>query len=70
MHHIDNDGYCAVVYAALYGHLHVVTWLLQLDWTLAVMNGLSRTVVAQQALVMTASKGHTLVKQTFYTCCR
>lgn len=61
LHHVDGNGYNAVIYAALHGHLQVVTLLLQCDWSSSLLHGLCRTKAAQQALVMAASKGHTLV---------
>ncbi|GAB6031968.1 hypothetical protein CHUAL_010349 [Chamberlinius hualienensis] len=61
LHHTDVEGRCALAHASLNGHLQSVMFLLQCDWSVGLIAGLSRTTAAQQALIVAASKGHTVV---------
>ena len=68
--HLDKNGQCALVHAALRGHLEVVKYLIQCDWGLGGQQQLqqqqqpaafSKSHAVQQALVAAASMGYTEV---------
>ena len=58
MAHVDKANKCAVVHAAEHGHLPVVNFLLNCEWSARESTQLTRKVVAQQALVAAAGAGH------------
>lgn len=61
--HLDKNGQCALVHAALRGHLEVVKFLIQCDWTMAgqLQGVFKKSQAIQQALIAAASMGYTEV---------
>ncbi|KAI2584437.1 TANC2 isoform 5, partial [Pan troglodytes] len=59
--HLDKNGQCALVHAALRGHLEVVKFLIQCDWTMAGQQQgvFKKSHAIQQALIAAASMGYT-----------
>lgn len=64
--HLDKNGQCALVHAALRGHLEVVKFLIQCDWTMAGQQQgvFKKSHAIQQALIAAASMGYTEVSLT------
>lgn len=62
--HLDKNGQCALVHAALRGHMEVVKFLIQCDWTMGGQQQgvFSKSHAVQQALVAAASMGFTEVR--------
>lgn len=62
--HLDKNGQCALVHAALRGHLEVVKFLIQCDWTMAGQQQgvFKKSHAIQQALIAAASMGYTEVR--------
>lgn len=58
---MDKSGQCAVVHAALRGHVEILQYLLELDW---VSDSSLRSRVLHQAFIAASSMGHIQVKQT------
>ncbi|KAJ8345475.1 hypothetical protein SKAU_G00296680 [Synaphobranchus kaupii] len=58
--HLDKNGQCALVHAALRGQLEVVKFLIQCDWTMGGQQPgvFSKSHAVQQALVAAASMGY------------
>lgn len=65
MDHLDKNGQCALVHAALRGHLEVVKFLIQCDWTMAGQQQgvFKKSHAIQQALIAAASMGYTEVRE-------
>lgn len=63
---MDKNGQCALVHAALRGHLEVVKFLIQCDWTMAGQQQgvFKKSHAIQQALIAAASMGYTEVSLT------
>lgn len=61
---LDKNGQCALVHAALRGHLEVVKYLIQCDWTVAGQQSgiLKKSQAIQQALIAAASMGYSEVR--------
>lgn len=66
--HLDRNGQCPLVHAALRGHMEVVKFLIQCDWSQQPSPPgqqqaarLSKSQAVQQALVAAATMGHTEV---------
>lgn len=61
---MDKNGQCALVHAALRGHLEVVKFLIQCDWTMAGQQQgvFKKSQAIQQALIAAASMGYTEVR--------
>lgn len=61
--HLDKNGQCALVHAALRGHLEVVKFLIQCDWSMAGQQQgvFKKSHAIQQALIAAASMGYTEV---------
>lgn len=61
---MDKNGQCALVHAALRGHLEVVKFLIQCDWTMAGQQQgvFKKSHAIQQALIAAASMGYTEVR--------
>uniref|UniRef100_A0AAR2K537 Tetratricopeptide repeat, ankyrin repeat and coiled-coil containing 2a n=1 Tax=Pygocentrus nattereri TaxID=42514 RepID=A0AAR2K537_PYGNA len=61
--HVDRNGQCALVQAALRGHLEVVKYLVQCDWSSDEQESstFSKSHAVQQALIAAASMGYTEV---------
>lgn len=64
--HLDNNGQCAVVHAALRGQMDVVKFLIQWDWAMGQpqqqqQGAFSKSHAIQQALIAAASMGYTEV---------
>lgn len=62
--HLDNNGQCAVVHAALRGQMDVVKFLIQWDWAMGQpqqQGAFSKSHAVQQALIAAASMGYTEV---------
>ncbi|KAJ7427153.1 Protein TANC2 [Willisornis vidua] len=59
--HLDKNGQCALVHAALRGHLEVVKFLIQCDWSMAGQQQgvFKKSHAIQQALIAAASMGYT-----------
>uniref|UniRef100_A0A674DF79 Tetratricopeptide repeat, ankyrin repeat and coiled-coil containing 2 n=1 Tax=Salmo trutta TaxID=8032 RepID=A0A674DF79_SALTR len=60
--HLDNNGQCAVVHAALRGQMDVVKFLIQWDWAMGQpqqQGAFSKSHAVQQALIAAASMGYT-----------
>ncbi|KAJ7992572.1 hypothetical protein DPEC_G00280080 [Dallia pectoralis] len=59
--HLDKNSQCALVHAALRGHLEVVKFLVQSDWNPDDQNqgAFSKSHAVQQALIAAASMGYT-----------
>lgn len=64
--HLDKNGQCALVHAALRGHLEVVKFLIQCDWSMAGQQQgvFKKSHAIQQALIAAASMGYTEVGAT------
>lgn len=62
--HLDKNGQCALVHAALRGHLEVVKFLIQCDWSMAGQQQgvFKKSHAIQQALIAAASMGYTEVR--------
>lgn len=62
---MDKNGQCALVHAALRGHLEVVKFLIQCDWTMAGQQQgvFKKSHAIQQALIAAASMGYTEVRK-------
>lgn len=62
---MDKNGQCALVHAALRGHLEVVKFLIQCDWTMASQQQgvFKKSQAIQQALIAAASMGYTEVRK-------
>uniref|UniRef100_A0A8C1QC39 Tetratricopeptide repeat, ankyrin repeat and coiled-coil containing 2 n=1 Tax=Cyprinus carpio TaxID=7962 RepID=A0A8C1QC39_CYPCA len=56
--HLDKLGQCALVHAALRGHLEVMKFLIQSDWGPS-PSDFSKSVAVQQAFTAAASMGYT-----------
>lgn len=74
MDHLDKNGQCALVHAALRGHMEVVKFLIQCDWNMGSQQlqqspqtqqqaAFTKSQAVQQALVAAASMGYTEVRQ-------
>lgn len=73
MDHLDKNGQCALVHAALRGHMEVVKFLIQCDWGMAPQQqspqqtqqqaAFTKSHAVQQALIAAASMGYTEVQQ-------
>lgn len=72
MDHLDKNGQCALVHAALRGHMEVVKFLIQCDWGMGPQQQSPQTQqqapftkshAVQQALIAAASMGYTEVQQ-------
>lgn len=70
--HLDKNGQCALVHAALRGHMEVVKFLIQCDWGMGQQQqspqnqqqaALTKSHAVQQALIAAASMGYTEVQQ-------
>jgi len=65
--HVDNNGQCPAVHAAMHGHLAALEYLLQCDWS-SYDGQLTKVEAMQQALVAASSMGQSevsiLCKQT------
>lgn len=67
---LDKNGQCALVHAALRGHMEVVKFLIQCDWGLAPQQSpqtqqqvsFTKSHGVQQALIAAASMGYTEVR--------
>lgn len=59
--HVDNNGQCPAVHAAMHGHLNALEYLLQCDW-LSYDGQLTKVEAMQQALVAAAALGHRNVR--------
>lgn len=57
----DNSGQCSLVHAAVNGQLDAVSVLLQFDWKSYRDRQPERNEALQQALVASASQGHSKV---------
>lgn len=76
MDHLDKNRQCALVHAALRGHMEVVKFLIQCDWGMGQQQqqqqspqsqqqaALTKGHAVQQALIAAASMGYTEVQQT------
>lgn len=70
---MDKNGQCALVHAALRGHMEVVKYLIQCDWSMGPHQQQSpqtqqqapftKSHAVQQALIAAASMGYTEVWQ-------
>ena len=68
--HLDKNGQCALVHAALRGHMDVVKFLIQCDWGQGSQQlsqspqqaVFTKTHAVQQALIAAASMGYTEVR--------
>lgn len=69
--HLDKNGQCALVHAALRGHMEVVKYLIQCDWSMGPQqqspqtqqqSTFSKSHAVQQALIAAASMGYTEVR--------
>lgn len=62
--HLDKNGQCALVHAALRGHLEVVKFLIQCNWTMGGQQQLvfNKSHAVQQALIAAANMGYTEVR--------
>lgn len=78
MDHLDKNGQCALVHAALRGHMDVVKFLIQCDWSMGQQQQqqqqqqspqtqqqatFTKSHAVQQALIAAASMGYTEVQQ-------
>lgn len=74
MDHLDKNRQCALVHAALRGHMEVVKFLIQCDWGIGQQHqqspqsqqqqaALTKSHAVQQALIAAASMGYTEVQQ-------
>lgn len=72
MDHLDKNRQCALVHAALRGHMEVVKFLIQCDWGIGQQQqsphsqqqaALTKSHAVQQALIAAASMGYTEVQQ-------
>lgn len=72
MDHLDKNGQCALVHAALRGHMEVVKYLIQCDWSMGSQqqspqtqqqSTFTKSHAVQQALIAAASMGYTEVQQ-------
>lgn len=73
MDHLDKNSQCALVHAALRGHMEVVKFLIQCDWGMGPQQQQSpqtqqqatftKNHAVQQALIAAASMGYTEVQQ-------
>lgn len=70
--HLDKNRQCALVHAALRGHMEVVKFLIQCDWAVRQQQqspqgqqqaALTKSQAVQQALIAAASMGYTEVQQ-------
>lgn len=70
--HLDKNGQCALVHAALRGHMEVVKYLIQCDWSMGSQqqspqtqqqSTFTKSHAVQQALIAAASMGYTEVQQ-------
>uniref|UniRef100_A0A8C6Q7Z8 Tetratricopeptide repeat, ankyrin repeat and coiled-coil containing 2 n=1 Tax=Nothobranchius furzeri TaxID=105023 RepID=A0A8C6Q7Z8_NOTFU len=66
--HLDKNGQCALVHAALRGHMEVVKYLIQCDWNVGSQQqspqtqqqaAFTKSHAVQQALIAAASMGYT-----------
>lgn len=71
MDHLDRNGQCPLVHAALRGHMEVVKFLIQCDWSQQPSpqsqqqaTRVNKSQAVQQALVAAASMGHAEVRLT------
>lgn len=70
--HLDKNSQCALVHAALRGHMEVVKFLIQCDWSLGPQQqqspqtqqqaSFTKSHAVQQALIAAASMGYTEVR--------
>lgn len=67
MDHLDKNGQCALVHAALRGHLDAVKYLVQCEWNIDGQQSGSfcKSHAVQQALIAAASMGYTEVYKQF-----
>lgn len=71
MDHLDKNRQCALVHAALRGHMEVVKFLIHCDWAMGQQQqqspptqqqaGLTKNQAVQQAFIAAASMGYTEV---------
>uniref|UniRef100_A0A3B3HMC1 Tetratricopeptide repeat, ankyrin repeat and coiled-coil containing 2 n=1 Tax=Oryzias latipes TaxID=8090 RepID=A0A3B3HMC1_ORYLA len=69
VNHLDKNGQCALVHAALRGHMEVVKFLIQCDWSVGSQpqqspqiqqqSAFTKSQAVQQALIAAASMGYT-----------
>lgn len=66
VNHVDKSGQCALVHAALRGHLDIVLYLLELEWSAdgPQQDCALKNKALQQALIAASSMGHTEVTGT------
>lgn len=69
---MDKNGQCALVHAALRGHMEVVKYLIQCDWSMGSQQqspqtqqqpNFTKSHAVQQALIAAASMGYTEVQR-------
>lgn len=71
--HLDRNSQCALVHAALRGHMDVVKFLIQCDWGMGQQQqqspqtqqhaAFTKSHAVQQALIAAASMGYTEVRR-------
>lgn len=70
--HLDKNCQCALVHAALRGHVEVVKFLIQCDWGMGQQQqspqtqqqaAFTKSHAVQQSLIAAASMGYTEVRQ-------
>lgn len=71
--HLDKNSQCALVHAALRGHMEVVKFLIQCDWGMGQQQqqspqtqqhaAFTKSHAVQQALIAAASMGYTEVRR-------
>lgn len=77
--HLDKNNQCALVHAALRGHMEVVKFLIQCDWSLGPQQqqqspqtqqqaNFTKSHAVQQALIAAASMGYTEVRRVGVQC--
>lgn len=63
MDQLDKNGQCPLVHAALRGHIEVVKFLIQCDWSVSQQQAaFTKSHAVQQALIAAASMGYTEVR--------
>lgn len=70
MDQLDKNGQCPLVHAALRGHIEVVKFLIQCDWSMSQQQSpqsqqqaaFTKSHAIQQALIAAASMGYTEVR--------
>lgn len=66
---VDKSGQCALVHAALRGHLDIIGYLLEVEWSPEgpQQDGPLKNKALQQALIAASSMGHTQVREHAHT---